>query len=851
MTTGTLAGLMRTFLERLSDLARDFRHAARTLARQKGFTLAALLVLALGIGASAGVFTLLDQVLLRPLPVHDPQRLVQIAWRGDKIGSNYGTGNPDTLSYPVCGELEQEQAIFTGVLCRYAEDVNLSIDGASQLTRAEIVSGSYFGVLEVTPALGRLLGPADNRTPGAHPVVVLSHDYWITHFGGKTDVIGRRVQVNAYPMTVVGIAPATFHGVDRASTPAVWIPAMMKRIVTPDWDGLDSRRTFWLHAIGRLRPGVTIDQARARLQPWFARMRQIDADSPDFPPVTAAQRRAFLATTLHVVSAARGIASLAARLERPLRVLMAGALLLLVLAALNVAGLLLARGVTRTREIATRMALGASHARVARHLLVESLLIAAAGGALGVALGPLVAAVLRVYVPENADVSTAIDGRVLLFGIVAGALTGAVCALAPVWQAGRLALSAAMTERSGALRGGGARVRKALVAVQMAFALMLIATAGLFVQTLAHLYDKGPGFTSDNLMMFSVDPTAIGYPNDRAEQAMREVLRRLRAEPAIERAAVSNSAILNGGLAGGPLTIDVGGTRRVTDRNVIRLRVSPEFIETLGMQLVAGRTYTDRDVRPAGVAPGPFRLAIVNETFARRYFGTASPVGARLGPGNRPGTETNVEIVGVVRDISRAGMRDRGAEQIFYNFWDNQSENGTFYVRVRDLPAAVTAIRSVVAAVDPQLPVHNLTTLEDQIDRSLFNERALATVSTAFGALATVISIVGLYGVIAFVAAQRRPEIGLRVALGATRADAAWLIARDALLMVLAGVAVALPVLWTLRRLIETLLFDVRAFDWPTIAVASAGLALIAFCAALIPAWRVARLDPCTVLNAG
>jgi predicted permease len=833
----------------LDDLSRDLRHGARALVRDKAFTATALLALALGVGASAGVFTLLDQVLLRRLPVTDPQRLVQIEWRGNKVGSNYGSGSGDTVSYPVCDELERLET-FDGVFCRYSEDFNVSTGGEHQLTRVEIVSGSYFDVLGVRPALGRLIGPSDNRSPGAHPVVVLSHDYWINRLGGAADVIGRRVWVNAYPMTVIGIATAGFRGIDRAGAPAVWIPAMMKRQVTPEWDGLTSRRLFWMYAIGRLPPGATADQARAQLQPWFRHMLEADLTREEFPPVTPEQRRSFLASTLNVVSAARGVATLEGRLERPLRVLMAGALLLLVLASLNVAGLLIARGVSRTREVATRMAVGASRARVARQLVVESLLLTLTGGALGVAFAPIVSRILRSYVPPGADVSAAIDSRVLLFALVASAVTGAICALAPVYQVMRLPLSAAMTERSGALGTRRAGARQALVAAQIAFALILLVTAGLFVKTLGHLYGKGPGFDATNLMMFSVDPTSAGYSDERAELAMREVLRRLRQTPEIERAAVAASALLNGGMAGGPLTIDVGGERRVTERSVLRLRVSPGFIETLGMQLVDGRAYTERDVRPAGTKPGRPRMAIVNEAFARRYFGGRSPVGARVGPGNRPDTTTDIEIVGVVREISRVNMRDRDLDQIFYNFWDNQSENGTFFVRVRNPETAVTTIGGIVAAVDPQLPVNNMTTLEDQIDRALFNERALAVLSSGFGAIAVLISVVGLYGVVAFMAAQRQREIGLRVALGATRRDAIWLVVREALVMVVAGVVVALPAVWTFRRLVETQLFDVAAFDAPTIVLASSGLGLVALGAAMLPAWRASRLDPNAVLRA-
>ena len=834
----------------LDDLGRDLRYGLRILARSKAFTATALISLALGIGANAGIFTLLDQVLLRPLPVREPERLVHIDWRGSKVGSHYGTGAPNKVSYPVCQELEERREIFDGVLCRHPTEVSLSTGGEHHLTRVDVVSGSYFSVLGVRPALGRLIESYDNRQPGAHPVVVVSHDFWTNRLGAAANIVGRRVLINNHPMTIIGVAAAGFRGVDRASPPALWIPAMMIGQADHELDvGLESRRLFWMDAVGRLQPGVDAAQARARLRPWFMQTLQADVEHADFPPVSPEQRRRFLASTLEVLPAARGVATLQARLERPLRVLMAGALLLLMLASLNVAGLLLARGLARAREIATRMAVGASRGRVARQVLVESLLITAGGGLLGVVVAPLVSRVLRSFIPQGADVSASIDQRVLLFALVVSVITGVVCGVAPVFQLKRLHLGAVMTDRSGALGRRSVHLRKLLVAGQIAFALILLVTAGLFVQTLTRLYTKGTGFDTANLMMFSLDPTSVGHSNERAEQIMRDVLRRLQQEPEIERAALASSQILNGGMAGGPLTIDLGGERRVTDRTVFRMRVTPGFIETLGMQLVDGRDYTDRDVRPPGEEPGPYRMAIVNETFARRYFGNRSPVGARVGPGNRPDTETNVPIVGVVREISRVDMRDRDVDQIFYNFWDNQSENGTFYVRVRNPESAAGAIHAIVADVDPRLPVNNMTTFDDQIERALSNERALATLSTGFGVLALIISIVGLYGVMAFLTAQRRKEIGLRIALGATRRDAVWLVVRDALLMVAAGILVALPAVRALRRLVEAQLFDVTAFDGPTIAIAAASLALVALTAAMLPALRAARMDPNAVLR--
>ena len=715
---------------------------------------------------------------------------------------------------------------------------------------AEIVSGSYFAVLGVRPALGRLIAASDDRQPGAHPVVVLSHDFWTTRLGGDADVIGRRVLINSHPMTVIGIAPASFRGVDLAARPAVWISAMMKRQATPEWDGLFSRRTFWMHAVGRLRPGVTADQARARLQPWFQQMLQSDLLGEEFPPVTPEQRRSFLASTLDVTAASRGISGLQASFERPLLVLMAGSVLLLLLTSLNLAGLLLARGIARTRELATRMALGASRGRLVRQLLVESLLIAIGGGVLGIAAAPLVARVLRSFLPAGANVSAGIDERVLAFTVATTLVAGAICGIAPIFQLRRLRVGAAMTERSAATGRTRVRARKLLICGQIAFALILLVAAGLFVQTLVRLKAKGPGFAADNLMMFSLDPTAIGYGDLQAEQAMREVLRRLQERPEIARAAVANSQILNGGRAGGPLTI-AAGERRMTDRFVYRMRVSPGFFETLGLTVISGREFDDRDVRPSGTPPGPYRTAIVNETFAKRYFGDRSPVGAHIGSGNRPDTVTNIEIIGVVREVSRVNLRDQDVDQVFYNFWDNQSENGTFYVRVRDTPeSASRAIRTVVAEVAPQLPVRALTTVDDQIERSLSTERALATLSMGFGIVAVIISVVGLYGIMSFVVTQRRQEVALRIALGATRGDAVRLVVREALVMLGTGVAVGLPAIWAMQRIVEVQLFGVGAFHGPTIVSATAALAFVGVVAAILPAWRASLVDPNLMLRA-
>jgi predicted permease len=832
----------------LDNLRRDFRHAVRALWRRPAFSLTAVLSLALGIGASAGIFSLLDQVLLRQLPVREPERLVQMHWNGASVSGNWGTGH--LLSYPLCRDLEAEDALFDGVFCRHPTAVNFSTGAEQDQARAEIVSGSYFPVLGLRPAIGRLIDRSDDLQPDAHPVVVLAHHYWRNALGGPQEVVGRRVLINNQPMTVIGVAPAGFRGLDVGESTDLWVPAMMKRQATPEWNELFNRRAFWMHVFGRLAPGVTAEQARARLQPWFKAMLAADTTREGFPTVSAEQRRRFLASTLEMVPGARGPSDLRAFLERPLWVLMAGTALLLLLASLNVAGLLAARGAARSGELMTRVALGASRARITMQLLVESVLVTVAGGALGLLAAPVVSRVLLSFVSQETSLTSGVDRRVFAFALLASLVTAVLCGCAPLVLTRRLALIVSSRERARSAAPGAVRIRKALVVGQIAFAAILLTAAGLFVQTLARLHAKGTGFATSRLLMFSVDPLSLGYPASDAARAMGEVLRRVQELPGIERAAVANTQMLQMGTSSTNFTIQAD-ERKVSDRVVHYMRVGPGFFSTLGTALIAGRDFDDRDVRLAGSPPGPYRSIVINEAFARRYFGTLNPIGYRVAFGNRPDAVPSTEIIGVVRDFTRRDLRDEPLEQAFVPFWDRNSTDGAFYVRsAGDTEGVFASIRAAVAAVDPRLPVRSLTTFEDQIARSLTTERALATLSSGFGLIALLIAVIGVYGVMAFVAMQRTPEIGVRLALGATRSAAIWLVVRHAVRMVGAGMIVALPAAFALRRLIEAELFGVRALDGPTVLLATGVLGAAALVAAMLPAWRASRMNPNTLLKA-
>ena len=832
----------------IEDAIRDARYAARSLARSPGFTATAVLSLAIGVGASAAIFSLVDQVLFRLLPVREPERLVAVDWNGNSL--SYGWGPGAYMSYPLCRDLMKQDRFFDGVLCRFPTGVMLASAQGRQAepVGAEIVSGSYFPVLGVVPAMGRHLDEQDDLQPGAHPVVVLSHAYWQTALGGAPDVVGRKVLLNGFPMTVVGVASPRFRGMDIGEAPAVWIPASMKAQATPEWDRLLDRRAGFMQVFGRLRPGVGADEAQAGLLPWFKTMLDEDMRREGFPRVTAEQRAQFLASTITVRPAPLGRSNFRQRMDRPLVVLMAATLFLLLLASLNVASLSLARAAARSREIRTRIALGASRVRIATLLLADSLLVALAGGSLGLVVAPLVSRSLLSFLPPEAagvGLSPAMDGRVFVFAFLVSAVAGVSCAMAPAWQAGRVSLIGSLNQRwSG---GADMRARKALVVAQIAFTLTLLVGAGLFVQTLARLVGQGPGFETAHVVTFGLNLKRVGYSQENAQRATQRILAELRSLPQVAGLGVAGNTLLQGENWSNFLTVEAG-RRFVTDRPVDLNPVTPGFFATLGTRVIAGRDFDGRDVRPAGETGGP-RSAVVNESFARRYFPGGSPVGARLGLGDQADARADMEVVGVVRDFSYRNLREK-TEQAFLPLFEGTLSGGWFYLRVRGVPEpSLAPVRTAVARVDPAVPLMGLRTFDDQVARSLTTERMLATLSTGFAASALLLSVVGLCGVMAFVVTRRTTEIGVRMALGATRGRAVSLVVAEAAAMIAVGTALALPCIWAAGRVVEAQLYGVTAIDAPTIAAASLLLTLVALAAAMLPAWRAASISPTEALR--
>ena len=821
----------------LRDFAYDLRFSARTLLRSPSFTATAVLSLALGIGATTAIYSLVDQVVLHALPVHQPERLVLIDWKGDQAANAFGSWN--LMSYPICRDLQLQDHFFDGVLCRAATTVNLSMGAEPKPAAAEIVSGTYFSVLGVGAAMGRVIESDDDRTPGASPVIVLAYDFWTTQLGSAPDVVGRKVLVNQHPMTVIGVAAPSFHGIDVGEVPAFWIPAAMSSQVIPGFNDLLDRRTRWMQVLGRLKADVTLTQAQAGLQPWFKAMLDEDTRRPGFPRITAERRQRFLASRLELTPAPQGHSSLRRRLSQPLWVLLAATGVLLGLACLNVAGLFLARGSARGREIGTRLALGASRGRIGRQLLADSLLLALAGGSLGLALAPLAMRTLIAFLPHDAATNalqSVVDSRLLLFAFLVSVAAGVLSGFAPALQAGRGSLISSLRERSGTAFGG-ARLRKAIVTVQIAFTLILVIGAALFVRTLTGLLAKGPGFATSSLISFGINPLRNGYSRPEAGRLTRRILDEIRNSPATRTSAVARYPLLTGGSWNDPMTIQTD-QRFITDHDINLNAVSPGFFATLGIRIVAGRDFDEHDRSSA----------IVNEAFAHRYFAGRNPLGARIGTGSGPDVIPDIEIIGVVSDFSYRGLREQSEQAYFPIVADEPG--GAFYVRVQGTSsAAFQSIRTVIHNADPALPITYFRTLQEQVNRSLNTERMLAALSAGFGTLALLLSLVGLYGVMSFVVTERTREIGVRLALGATRADALWLVLRDALAMIAAGTAIALPCVWALGRLVESQLFGVKPTDPPAIAVATLLLTSAALAAALIPAYRASTLNPTDALR--
>ncbi len=836
-------------------LLSDLRFALRAWRNHPGFTAVAILSMALGIGANTAIFTLVDQVLLRLLPVKEPQQLVQVTMDGMHFGSNWGDGSE--LSFPMYTDFRDHNQVFAGVCGRFGYNFHVASLGRTERVRGEIVTGTYFPVLGVGAAIGRVISPDDDRLKDGHPVAVLTYAYWSSRFASDRTVVGRKTIINGQPFTIIGVAQQGFDGIDVGEATQVFVPMMMKAKVTPGWDALDDRLYRWVRVFGRLKPGVSKAQAEAALQPYFRSLLRLDLSAPGFSAGSALTRQRYLKNRLVLRSASQGHSSFRRAMTTPLWALMAIAGAVLVIACANVANLLLARAAGRQREMAMRLALGAGRGRLVQQLLLESVLLALAGGIAGLAIAvagaPLV---LNFFVDSGATpvVSTLPDARILAFTFAVATLTGVLFGLAPAFQSTRTDLASTLKSESGSVLGGRARLRQALVASQVAVSLLLLVGAALFIRTLANLGAVDIGIKTTNLLAFEVDPSRNGYPAVRIKQFSKQLLERVQTSPSVQSASLATMRILDGNQWSSSVAIE--GYQFKPDESTSQLcnTVSPGYFRTLGIPLVTGRDFTDRDeYADVGSEERTFRVAIANQRFVKQYFGNTNPIGRRIGFGDasNPGTKTPIQIVGVVGNSKYTDVRGETPRELFFPFLE-ANDAGGFVVYVRTAREATTvfeSMRRTVQQLDANLPVSDMRTVDAQVERSLSSERLMATMSTIFGVLATTLAVVGLYGVMAYAVTRRTREIGIRMALGARALDVGWLVMKETLVITMVGAAIGVPATWWLSRYVESQLYGVKPMDAFAVAIAIVALAIAATIAGLAPTRRAVRVEPITALR--
>ena len=826
---------------------KDVAFSFRTLRRSPLFTVVAVVSLALGIGANTAIFSLLDQVTLRSLPVADPERLLVLHSTYNAPGTST-SDSPGTsvYSYPMYRDLRDRDAAFSGIVARMSAGVTITRQGNSEQGSAEIVSGNFFRTLGVGAAMGRVLTPDDDGAPGANPVALLGYSYWANHLASSPAVLNQTIAINGHPLVVVGVAAAPFHGLLSGQTPDVYVPIAMQKAVRPTWDVLENRKFHWLNLFARLKPSTTVQRAQAAtdvvyrsiLTEELARMGNMRTDK---------DRDEFLNHRAQLKPAAHGINALGDQFGKPLRVMMAMVGLVLLIACANVANLMLARAAGRQREIAIRLAIGASRASLLKQLLVEGLMVAVAGGALGllVAHGSL-AALLRLL-PEDAAgpwLSAQLSWPLLGFTVALSVASGLLFALIPALQTTSPKLAATLKNQALNVTGGKARLRQALVVAQVALSLLLVVGAGLFTGSLMNLTRVNLGFRTQRLLMFGVNASASRPQAAAATSFYRDVQARLAAIPGVTGVGAAENGPFSGGNRGGNLTVE--GYQPGPDEYVGASSVgsSAGFFRAVGIPLRGGREFTDRD------QAGAPKVALVNQAFAKKYFAGRDPVGRHMMNGGSNHPVLDIEIVGVVAD-GRVDVRNPPKETWYYPYaqWD-KPDRLQFYVRAAGDPSRIaTQIRQVLRAADPNVPMGTLKPMDVWIGESIYTERLIALLSGAFGLLATLLAAIGLYGVVAYSVARRTSEIGVRMALGARPAAVLRLILWDAGRMASLGIAIGLAAALGLSRMVESQLFGVKGADPAVLALAAAVLALVALLAALAPGWRASRISPVTALK--
>jgi len=828
----------------------NLKLAFRRLFKAPFVTSVAILSLALGIGANAAIFSLFNQMLLRPLPVPAAHELVNLSAPGPKPGSqscNQAGDCQAVFSYRMFRDLQKEQKVFTDVAAHRLFGANLSFHNQTLNGEGVLVSGSYFPVLGVQPAVGRLLTPADDQKMGESLVVVLSHAYWTTRFDRSPAVLNDSLIVNGQHLTIVGVAPEGFDGTTLGSKPQVFVPITLRALMEPRFTQFDNRRSYWAYLFARLRPGATLDMARTQLNVAY---RQIinDVEAPLQRGMSDATLARFRARQVEVNDGRRGQSSVDREARTPLFLLLGVTGLVLLIACANIANLLLARAAARSNEMAIRLSIGASRRNLIAQLLTESLLLALIGGIAGLVVSRWTLDLIFAMLPTEAASTLAVsmDGKVVAFAAVVTLGTGLLFGLFPAWHSTKPDLLSTIKGQAGQPGGGRSAkmFRATLATMQIAISMALLVCAGLFTRSLMNVSRVDLGIKVEQLATFGVSPEMNGYKAERSKQLFERLEDELAAQPGVTSVTGALVPALGGSSWGNSVAVEGFKAGPDTDNNSRFNEVAPGYFKTMGIPLLAGRDFSRSDR-----LGGP-KVAIVNEAFARKFNLGNDVVGKRIGDSG-PAATLDTEIVGLVKDAKYNAVKDAIPPLFFRPYRQDDSVGAmTFYVRTAGAAEqAIQTIQRVVSGVDPNLPIENLRTMEQQVRDNVFLDRLISTLSAGFAVLATLLAAVGLYGVLAYTVAQRTREIGLRMALGAAPNSVRAMVLRQVAVMTAIGGSVGLAGAIFAGRAAKAILYEMEGHDPVVLAVSVVLLAIVALGAGFIPAHRASRIDPMLALR--
>jgi predicted permease len=831
----------------LESLLQDVLYGLRAMLRSPGVTIVALLSLALGIGANTAIFSLMDAVMLRSLPVKDPGKLVLLG-TGDMSGLTHHFGFIGLYSYPFYRQLQKQNQVFsdTAAIFSMGNDVHGFVEGRNEPEpmQVQLVSGTYFQTLDVHALIGRALTDADDRTEGNHPVAVVSYAWWKRDLARDPNVLSRTLKMGATTFSIVGVAPPEFFGTTVGRAPDIWVPLSMMTAVPPHWGSYDDNLLSSLDIIGRLKPGVTVAQATANVNLLFQQILRSFAGEH----LSAEDQQTLKEAHVPLTSMAKGLSDLRAEFSDPLKLLMAIVGLVLVIACANIANLLLARSTARAREFAVRQALGAQRSRLVRQLLTESLMLALAGGALGVGLAAGASHLLLRMVSTGAEVvplNLSIDTRMLLFTLAITLATALLFGTIPAFRATKLELTTTLKDGRGTT---GSRTRsplaRILVISQVAFSLVLVVGAGLFLRSLINLTRVDTGFNKDNVLRLQVDASSAGYTGGpRLRSLLQQIEARVSALPGVRAASFSASTFHEGTWDTSAFT---AGDPPEQINDVMHNTVGNGYFATMQIPLLAGRTFGPQDT------PTSQKVAVISEGMARNLFPKGSPIGRHYGYGD-PKNANDLEVIGVVKNVKFHDLGESAQEGMLDYLPAVQGDGGylnDFEVRYTgDFGAIAAAVQRTIHEIDHNLPISNVTTLDEQVARSYTDQRLVAQLSTFFGLLAVFLSAIGIYGLMSYVVSRRTNEIGIRMALGAERMHVRWLVMREILILVAIGVAIGVPAALLANHLVASMLFGLHGNDPFSLLAAVVVMLAIATLAGYLPARRASRVDPMVALR--